>query len=67
MVSALTNSDGFKYRYDDVWTLPIGVFLDSAKRVQKKLNYTHLMTGIYTGNIDVSKVKKQEYDWMGRL
>ena len=67
MISALTNSEGFKYRYDDVWQLPIGVFLDAAHRVQKRINYSHLMTGIYSGCVDMKQVNKKEFDWMGGL
>ena len=67
MISALTNSEGFKYRYDDVWQLPIGVFLDAARRVQKRINYSHLMTGIYSGCVDMKQVNKKEFDWMGDL
>ena len=67
MISALTNTEGFKYRYDDVWQLPIGVFLDAARRVQKRINYSHLMTGIYSGCVDMKQVNKKEFDWMGEL
>ncbi len=35
LISSLTNCPEFKYRWDDVWTLPIGVFMDSVERVQK--------------------------------
>ena len=28
LISSLTNCPEFKYRWDDVWTLPIGVFVD---------------------------------------
>ena len=67
MISALTNSPEFKYRYDDVWSLPIGVFLDAVKRVQKQKNYEHLMHGVYAGTVDTSKVSKKEFDWIGKL
>ena len=32
LISSLTNCPEFKYRWDDVWTLPIGVFMDSVER-----------------------------------
>ena len=37
LISSLTNCPEFKYRWDDVWTLPIGVFMDSVA-----VSYTHL-------------------------
>ena len=67
LISALTNSPEFKYRYDDVWTLPIGVFMDALKRVQKQKNYEHLMHGVYAGTIDTSKISKKEFNWIGKL
>ena len=39
LISSLTNCPEFKYRWDDVWTLPIGVFMDSVERVQKHKSY----------------------------
>ena len=65
LISALTNSPEFKYRYDDVWTLPIGVFMDALKRVQKQKNYEHLMHGVYSGTVDTSKISKKEFNWIG--
>lgn len=67
LISALTNSPEFKYRYDDVWTLPIGVFMDALKRVQKQKNYEHLMHGVYSGTVDTSKISKKELNWIGKL
>lgn len=67
LISSLTNCPEFKYRYDDVWDLPIGVFMDAVSRIQKHKNYTQLMTGIYSGCIDSKKIKKSEMDWMGEL
>ena len=46
LISSLTNCPEFKYRWDDVWTLPIGVFMDSVERVQKHKSYNFVMQGI---------------------
>lgn len=43
LISSLTNCPEFKYRWDDVWTLPIGVFMDSVERVQKHKSYNFVM------------------------
>lgn len=66
-ISALTNCGDFKYRFDDVWTLPIGVFMDASERIQKLKGYEHMMHGIYSGNVDIKKINKRELDWMGVL
>lgn len=67
LVSSLTNCADFKYRWDDVWDLPVGVFLDSAARITKHENFTSLIRGIYSGNVDVKKISKKELNWMGSL
>lgn len=67
LISAMTNCVEFKYRFDDVWTLPIGVFMDAVRRVQKQKDYNHTMQGIYGGNIDYKKINKKELNWIGRL
>lgn len=67
LISSLTNCPEFKYRWDDVWTLPIGVFMDSVERVQKHKSYNVVMQGIYSGCVDMKKLDKKELHWMGDL
>ena len=58
LISSLTNCPEFKYRWDDVWTLPIGVFMDSVERVQKHKSYNFVMQGIFSGWVDMEKLDK---------
>ena len=67
LISSLTNCPEFKYRWDDVWTLPIGVFMDSVERVQKHKSFYFVMQGIYIGCVDRKKLDKKELHWMGDL
>lgn len=67
LISSLTNCPEFKYRWDDVWTLPIGVFMVSVERVQKHKSYNFVMQGIYSGCVDMKKLDKKELHWMGDL
>lgn len=67
MISSLTNCPEFKYRFDDVWTLPIGAFMDCVARIQKHKNYSYMMQGIYSGCVDIKKINKKELNWMGEL
>lgn len=67
LISSLTNCPEFKYRWDDVWTLPIGVFMDSVERVQKHKSYNFVMQSIYSGCVDMKKLDKKELHWMGDL
>lgn len=67
LISSLTNCPEFKYRWDDVWELPIGVFMDSVERVQKHKNYSFVMHGIYNGCVDLKKLNKKELNWMAEM
>lgn len=67
LISALVNCAEFKYDYRTVWNMPIYAFMDSVHQVQKMMNYKNLMTGIYTGNIDSSKIPKKNLTWIGEL
>ena len=65
LISALTNCPEFKYRWDDVWTLPIGVFMDGLESVQRDKNHNFIMHGIYNGCVDIKKLSKRELSWIG--
>lgn len=64
LIMALTNCSDFKYSFYDIWDLPIYIFTSSAIRTQKQLQYNNLMTGVYSGNVDVSKINKPELKWI---
>lgn len=63
LVSSMTNSKEFKYNYDTVWTLPIYVFYDAVKRIQKIKSVENIMTGIYTGNVKSSDIPENNLNW----
>lgn len=71
LVSAMCNSEGFKYNFETVWDLPIYTFMDATRRVQKIKSADHLMAGMYGGMLDVSKMNKaklnKDLNWMGEL
>lgn len=67
IISSMTNCPEFKYRFDDVWSLPIWVFMDAVKRVQKHKGYSFTMHGVYSGCVDIKKISKKELNWMGEL
>lgn len=69
LVSSMVNSKEFKYDYTTVLDLPIYTFMDAVQRVQKIKGYEGLITGMYSGNIDVSKINNKDkiLNWMGDL
>ena len=68
MISALTNHPNFKYRFDDIWQMPIYAFIDAAKRIQVIDSYNNIMHGYYSGCVDISKLgDKQKLNWMREM
>lgn len=71
LISALCNSEGFKYNFETVWELPIYTFMDATRRIQKIKSADHLMSGMYSGMLDLSKMNKgqlnKDLNWMGEL
>lgn len=67
MISLVVNSPGGKYDYRSVQELNIVAFMDSAKRIQAITHADNLTLGLYMGNIDATKIDKQQLDPMRAL
>lgn len=72
LISAMTNVEGFKYGWLDVWDMKINAFLDAVSRVQKIKNAFLLLQSAYSGfGVDLSKFtasqKEKSLNWMGSL
>lgn len=67
LISSMVNCADFKYNHADVWDLPIYSFIDSVNRIKKIKSCNYLMQGIYSGNIDATKISKKELNWFGEL
>lgn len=67
-ISALINTEGFKYNWHTVWELPINVFIDALRRIQMMKQSDNLNFGLYTGNISYKDIKhKEELDWLRKI
>lgn len=64
LILAAVNCPEFKYRWDDVWTLPIGVFMDCIAQVQKHKSFCFTLQGVYSGCVDAKKVSKKDMSWI---
>lgn len=62
-VSALVNHANFKFNWKNVWDMKIYAFIDSLKRISIIENADHLYTGLYSGCVEYSKIKK-DLDWL---
>ena len=49
LISAMVNSEGFKYNLDQVWNMKIYAFMDSVKRIAKIKNAGLLLESGYSG------------------
>lgn len=68
LISAMINSEGFKYNHSQVWDMKINAFMDSVKRIQAIKNANLLLQSAYSGfGVDMSKIDKKQLDWLGEL
>lgn len=67
-ISALINSKESSENFHTVWELPIFVFLDNLRRIQKIKNAELLLQSGYSGfGVDLKKINNKELDWIGSL
>ena len=68
MVSAMINSEGFKYNHSEVWHMKINAFMDSVKRISKIKNADLLLQSGYSGfGVNLKVVSNKQIDWLGEL
>lgn len=67
LISAMINTKEFKYGHGEIWDMKINAFMDSVDRIKIIKNYEQLMSGIYTGNIEYSKIDKSQLNWLKEL
>ena len=68
LISAMINSEGFKYNHAQVWDMKINAFMDSVKRISKIKDSNLLLQSGYSGyGINLKDVDKKQLDWLGEL
>lgn len=68
LISAMINSEGFKFSHETVWNMKINAFMDSVRRITKIKNADLLMQSGYSGfGINLKTIKKEELDWTADL
>ena len=65
LISAIKVKQG--YTKDYVRNMGLYEFFDDIARAQVINSADHLLSGAYSGMMDVKKVKKQEFNWMREL
>lgn len=64
LISACCNHPGFKYKSSELKELGVYQFYDSVKRLQVYEATTSLQKGMYSGFMDSSKIKPEDYNFM---
>lgn len=64
LISACCNHPGFKYKSSELKELGVYQFYDSVKRLQVYESTTALQKGMYSGFMDSSKIKSEDYNFM---
>jgi hypothetical protein len=68
LISTLTNMEGFKYSWSNVWEVKIGAFMDSAKRIPHNKYVDLLLQSGYSGfGVNLKSINKKDLNWFGDL
>ena len=68
LISAMINSEGFKYNHSQVWDMKINAFMDSVKRIGKIKNAQLLLQSGYSGfGVNLKEINNKQLDWLGEL
>ena len=67
IISSCVNHPGFKYKLQELKEVGVAEFYDSVKRLQIYEQSTALMKGMYSGFIDGSKIKPEDYNFMREI
>ena len=68
LISAMINSEGFKYNHSQVWDMKINAFMDSVKRIGKIKNAQLLLQSGYPGfGVNLKEINNKQLNWLGEL
>lgn len=64
VIVAMVNTEQFKYDFQTVKDLTIYQFNESLHQIVKKVDYNNRMFGVYTGNIKIKDLSKDDLNWL---
>ena len=67
MISFCVNHPGFKYKLEELENIGIYAFMDSVNRLQIYESTSALMSGMYSGFCDTSKIDKEQFNFMRNI
>lgn len=67
LVSACVNHPGFKYKLAELKDMGIVQFMDSVQRLQIYESTTALMSGMYSGMVDIKGIPSEQFNFMRNI
>lgn len=64
LIISVVNTEQFKYNFESVRNMTIYQFNESVRQIIHKIDYEHLMGGIYAGTIDSKNISNDNLNWM---
>lgn len=64
LISGMMRYPGFKYKKNELKECGLYEFMDLVQGAQIYVSTTALLSGMYSGMIDTSKINKKEFNWM---
>lgn len=64
LISAMMRYPGFKYKKNELKECGLYEFMDTVQGAQIYVSTTSLLSGMYSGMVDTSKINKKEFNWM---
>ena len=64
LISAMMRYPGFKYKKNELKECGLYEFMDAVQGAQIYVSTTSLLSGMYSGMVDTSKINKKEFNWM---
>lgn len=67
LISTLTNMEGFKYGWTNVWDMKINAFMDAVSKIQHIKNANLLLFSGYSGfGVDLKKISTDSLNYFSR-
>lgn len=64
LISGMMRYPGFKYKKNELKECGLYEFMDSVQGAQIYVSTTALLSGMYSGMVDTSKIDKKEFNWL---
>ncbi len=64
LITALVNTEQFKYDYEGALGLTIYQFNESVRQIIRRIDYEHRMHGVYAGTVNPKELSQNELTWL---